>query len=319
MALVVPGSVGASISASNMARMRSSASSSVNLVSLAKMRAACLATSAMSMPHACGSSKARRSETCSPPSTMAARKTSTPPCSSAVGGTCSASNVAMGSSSVTDRLCRRDHVRDRRQREFFEIGRVWHRHVLAGDARHRSVEPIEGMLGYAGGDLRPDARLPPAFLDRDDAAGLFHRLDDGRGVHGLERAQIYDLGADLVFGQFIGRLERVGHTHRPGDDGHVGAGARDLRLADGHEMIVELGYRKALPIKDFIFEKDNGIGVADRGFEQALGVGGGMGSYDLEAWNVRVPGRVVLAVLGGDAGGWSIRPAEHDRYAHLAA
>src|SRR6266853_5640807 len=284
MAAVVPGSVGASISASNIARIRSSASSSVNLVSLAKIRAACRATSAMSMPQACGSSKARRSETCSPPSTMAARKTSTPPCSSAVGGTCSASNVAIGSSSVTDRLCRCDHIRDRRQREFFEIGRVWHRHVLAGDAGDGGVEPIEGVLSHVGGDLRPDTRLPPALFDRDDATGLFDRFDDGRGVHWLERAQVDDLGADLVFGQFIGRLERVGHAHRPGDDGHVGAGARDLRLADGHEMIVELGYRKALPVKDFIFEKDNGIGVANRGFEQTLGVGGSMGSYDFEAW-----------------------------------
>src|SRR5262249_5717612 len=178
--------------------MRSSASSSVNLVSWAKIRAACLATSAMSMPHACGSSKARRSETCSPPSTMAARKTSTPPCSSAVGGTCSAANVAIGSLPVTAGLCRCDHCRDRSQREFFKIGRVWHRHVLAGDAGDRGIEPIEGVLSHAGGDLRPDTRLPPALFDRDDAAGLFHRLDDGRGVHGLERAQIDDLGADLV-------------------------------------------------------------------------------------------------------------------------
>src|SRR5215471_20370723 len=133
------------------------------------MRAMWRATSAMSMPQACGSSKARRSETCNPPSTMAARKTSTPPCSSAVGGTCSASNVAIGSSPVTHCLCRCDHVRDRRQREFLEIGRVWHRHVLAGDAGDRGVEPIEGVLRHAGGDLGPDARLPPAFLDRDEA------------------------------------------------------------------------------------------------------------------------------------------------------
>src|SRR5262245_44551714 len=89
--------------------MRSSASSSDNLVSLAKIRAACLATSAMSMPQACGSSKARRNETCSPPSTIAARRTSTPPCSSAVGGTCNASNVAINSSSSSDR---RDRARD---------------------------------------------------------------------------------------------------------------------------------------------------------------------------------------------------------------
>ena len=34
---------------------------------------------------------------------------------------------------------------------------------------------------------------------------------------------------------------------------------------------------------------------------------------------MRVPGRVVLAVLGGDARGRAVRAAEHDRGAHLAA
>src|SRR5437868_11417615 len=63
IALVLPRSVGASISASNMDRMRSTACSSVRFVSVAKMRAAWRATSAMSMPQACGSSKARRKET----------------------------------------------------------------------------------------------------------------------------------------------------------------------------------------------------------------------------------------------------------------
>ena len=34
---------------------------------------------------------------------------------------------------------------------------------------------------------------------------------------------------------------------------------------------------------------------------------------------MRVPGRIVLAVLGGDARGGAVRAAEHDRAAHLAA
>src|SRR5438270_78438 len=57
------------------------------------MRATWRVMSAISMPQASGSSKARRSETCSAPSTMTARNTSTPPCSIAAGGTFSASNT----------------------------------------------------------------------------------------------------------------------------------------------------------------------------------------------------------------------------------
>src|SRR5258707_935568 len=57
------------------------------------MRATWRVMSAISMPQASGSSKARRSETCSAPSTITARNTSTPPCSIAAGGTFSASNT----------------------------------------------------------------------------------------------------------------------------------------------------------------------------------------------------------------------------------
>src|SRR5882757_7142464 len=57
------------------------------------MRATWRVMSAINMPQASGSSKARRSETCSAPSTITARNTSTPPCSIAAGGTFSASNT----------------------------------------------------------------------------------------------------------------------------------------------------------------------------------------------------------------------------------
>src|SRR5712675_818816 len=144
------------------------------------MRATWRATSAISMPQASGSSKARRSEMCKPPSTMTARNTSTPPTSRAAGGICSASKTGGGSSEpmrspVANGLGGLDHFSDRGQRELLEIGGVGHRHVLAGDAQHRRIEPIEGELRHAGGDLGADARLSPALLDGDDAAGLLHR------------------------------------------------------------------------------------------------------------------------------------------------
>src|SRR6266536_2559823 len=61
------------------------------------MRATWRVMSAISMPQASGSSNARRSDTCSAPSTITARRTSTPPCSIAAGGICSASKTGAGS------------------------------------------------------------------------------------------------------------------------------------------------------------------------------------------------------------------------------
>ena len=52
------------------------------------------------------------------------------------------------------------------------------------------------------------------------------------------------------------------------------AGAGDARLADRHEPIVELRHVEMLAVEDFVFEENHRIGIADRRFEQALGVGG---------------------------------------------
>ena len=97
------------------------------------------------------------------------------------------------------------------------------------------------------------------------------------------------------------------------------AGARDLRLADRQYKIVELGHRRGMAVENFVFQEDHRIGIADRGLEQALGVGGIRGRDHPQTGNVREPRRIILAVLGGDARGGTVRSAEHDRAAHLAA
>ncbi len=66
---------------------------------------------------------------------------------------------------------------------------------------------------------------------------------------------------------------------------------------------------EGLAVADLVFQEDDGVGIADGGFQQALGVGGEIGRDDLETRYVRVPG-VVLAVLGGDAGGGAVGAAE---------
>ena len=97
------------------------------------------------------------------------------------------------------------------------------------------------------------------------------------------------------------------------------ARSRDARLADRDHIIVELRHLAGMAVQHFVLEEDHRIGIADRGLQQALVVGGRKRRDHLEARDLRVPGRIVLAVLGGDAGGGAVRAAEHDRAAHLAA
>ena len=60
-------------------------------------------------------------------------------------------------------------------------------------------------------------------------------------------------------------------------------GSRDARLADRQHEIVELRHRERLAVEDFVLEEDDRVGIADRGLQQALGVGGGVGRDHLQA------------------------------------
>src|SRR5687768_11845668 len=94
------------------------------------------------------------------PSTTEALRISMPPFSSASGGTLRASNFrSVMTSPVANGLRRLHHFGDVRKRQLLEVGRIRHRHVLAGDADHGSIEVVEGVLHDAGHDLRADTRL----------------------------------------------------------------------------------------------------------------------------------------------------------------
>ena len=102
-------------------------------------------------------------------------------------------------------------------------------------------------------------------------------------VHRAERAQVDHLGIDALLGEFLGRLERVGHADRPGDDRDVLAGPGDARLADRQHEVVELRAPARLAVEDLVLEEDHRVGIADRGLEQPLGVGRGVGRDDFQA------------------------------------
>ncbi len=74
-----------------------------------------------------------------------------------------------------------------------------------------------------------------------------------------------------------------------------------------------------MAVQHFVFEEDHRIGIADRCLQQALVVGRRIWRDHLEARDLRVPGRVILAVLGADPRCGAVRSAEHDRSAHLSA
>ena len=67
-----------------------------------------------------------------------------------------------------------------------------------------------------------------------------------------------------------------------------------------------------------MLKEDDRVGIADGGFQQALGVGGVIGRDDLEARHIGIPGGIIVGVLRADTAGGAIGTAEDDRTTHLA-
>src|SRR5690606_30664086 len=62
----------------------------------------------------------------------------------------------------------------RDQRQPFKVGRIGHRHVLAGAVDHRSVQPVKGVFRQIRADVVADRADGEAFFHGDAAVGLLH-------------------------------------------------------------------------------------------------------------------------------------------------
>ena len=69
-------------------------------------------------------------------------------------------------------------------------------------------------------------------LSGDDAAGLLRILDHQRLVQGLDGKHVDDGRLNALFGQLLGRTQRLAHHVAAGDDGRVLALAQHHALAD---------------------------------------------------------------------------------------
>src|SRR5215813_5816818 len=132
--------------------MRPSSTASYSIVALS------VSISAMTSP-----------EWTSSPSFLSQRATAP----SVIVGDSAGMRIWMDISAIRHFAGRGDDVLDLRHREAFEIGGVGQRHVLAGDALHRRVEPVEAFFHHHRRELRADAGEGPAFFDRDEPVGLF--------------------------------------------------------------------------------------------------------------------------------------------------
>src|SRR5690606_9169031 len=99
-------------------------------------------------------------------------------------------------SAVSYGFHRIDNLTDARQRQLLEVGRVRHRHVLAGNGDDRRVEIVEDLALDAVGNEVADRRLRETFLDDDEAVSLLHRCEHRVEVERTTGGQVDDLRID---------------------------------------------------------------------------------------------------------------------------
>jgi hypothetical protein len=95
-------------------------------------------------------------------------------------------------------------------------------------------------------------------------------------------------------------------TVRERDNGNVGADALNLGLSDGQDKVVLLrsfAHGESLAVQQLVLKDDDGVGIADSGFEKSLRVLGAPRGDDLETEDRSVPSGIVLRMLRGHTGG----------------
>ena len=145
-----------------------------------------------------------------------------------------------------------------------------------------------------------------------------HRIGHRFLVPGAERSQVNHFGGNVFVRQAIRRFKRD-VSHGPiSDEG-------DVRSFTKYERSAKVGGLHGLGrfafkiIKAFMFKKNDGIVVADRGHEQGLGVGRRGGINDFESGRMRKDRLQTMAVLGAQLVPAAARHADRHRQGCLPA
>ena len=111
-----------------------------------------------------------------------------------------------------------------------------------------------------------------------------------------------------------------GERHaRDADDRHVRALAADARAAELDERVLAVGHLPADAVQRLVLDEYDRVLVADRGLQQALGVGGCRGHGDEQAGDVQEHRLQAVRVGRAELVAGALGHADHQRHGHLAA
>ncbi len=191
--------------------------------------------------------------------------------------------------------------------------------IGVGHAHHRRVQRLEPLLHDDRGELRADSERLDVFVHDQEAARLLHRRKNCRLVVRHQRSQIDHFHLDALFGKAVRGFERGGYHRAVGHERGVGA-----RTPDGgntyRNNLIPFGHRSlGAAIQVFVLHVDDRVVVADRRFEQALGVPWRRRRNDFQAGAMNEPAFGVLRMIQTAADVAAAWRAHDDGARHAAA
>src|SRR5215204_2057677 len=187
----------------------------------------------------------------------------------------------------------------RRQEPFHHrVGESRRWHVGRTEAHHGAIEPFESLACHYGRYLSRDRARQVGLGDHKYLARLLRRVEDRLLVQRVKRSWFYDLGLYVVLvGELLGYLEgRVEHE-AVGDDCNARAFATDSCHPKGDFVVFVGDLLLYEAVGTFVFEEEDGVGIADGALDHGLGVGGERRRDHLEARCIAEPGLDALGVV----------------------
>src|SRR5215472_13451070 len=178
---------------------------------------------------------------------------------------------------------------------------------------------IEGGFVDLRRDLGARAAGAPPFVGDDHFSGLLGGGDNGFEIERIQGSQIDNLGVDAALLKRFGRRQRIVHALGVSDDGEVLAFAQHRGLSKWYEKILVVRNLAFDSVERFVLQKHHRIVPANRGFEQALGVGRGCRNRHAQARAMQKVRLQALAVLGAQLMAPALRGTNHQRHLGLAA
>jgi len=127
------------------------------------------------------------------------------------------------------------------------------------------------------------------FVQHDHTIGFLCTCQNRFFVERSQRTQVdhFDIEAFLL--EFLRRVERGQHHRAKRNNRQIASFTRSARLADFDNVVVrrQLLTQTRQPVKFLVFEIQNRIGIANRRFDQTLGVVGRRWLNDFQTGSIK--------------------------------